>query len=154
MCIKGSVNSASLFKLYSNSKKGIFCSSFFFSNATINYIYPYFLLLCIEKVVFILWVMNEINEESQCSKPPSQKQELNCNKSQIYVHKFMGQEDLGGFCIETLFQHKRENYDFQWGKIGKKTGQSAHLQSFHCGGADNFLKQFFLAKAYINTSFS
>lgn len=42
--------------------------------------------------MFILQAVNEINEFSQHSKPPPQKQKLNCNKSWVYVHVFMGQE--------------------------------------------------------------
>lgn len=42
--------------------------------------------------MFILPTLNEINEFSQNSKPPQQKQKLNGNKSQIYAHVFMGEE--------------------------------------------------------------
>lgn len=42
--------------------------------------------------MFILRNVNEINEFSQHSKPPPQKQKLNCNKSWVYVHVFMGWE--------------------------------------------------------------
>lgn len=40
----------------------------------------------------MLRAANEINEFSQHGKPSPRKQKLNCNKSWVYVHVFMGWE--------------------------------------------------------------
>lgn len=44
--------------------------------------------------MFILQALNEINEFSQHSKPPSQKQKLNYNKSWVCAQVFMDGKDL------------------------------------------------------------
>lgn len=71
--------------------------------------------------MFILQALNEINEFSQHSKPPSQKQKLNYNKSWVCAHVFMGWERFSVPLWKTPSQSKGENYG------GKQTGASSKL---------------------------
>lgn len=69
--------------------------------------------------MFILPALNEINEFPQHSKPTPQKQKLNCTKSWVYVHIFMGWDRFRVPLWRKLSQSKRENYGVRNIKVDK-----------------------------------
>lgn len=118
-------------------KKNVICS--FSKTETVNHPNTYLVLLYILKVMFILQAVNEINEFSQHSKPPPQKQKLNCNKSWVYVHVFMGWERFTVPQQRKLSWSKRENYYFSTKKVDK-LGHAKSMHSLHFNDVSNLLK--------------
>lgn len=69
-------------------------------------------MLYIVKVMFILWVVNEINEFSQHHKPSPPIQELKCNKSLFMFRYLWDSKDLGFLYRENYMSTRTKNYSF------------------------------------------
>lgn len=101
--------------------------------------------------MFILQTVNEINEFSQHSKPPPKKQKLNCNKSWVYVHVFMGWERFRVPLYKKPSQSKRENYGIRNIKVDK-LGQAESCTFMHFNNVSNLLKVIIMAHFHGYTS--
>lgn len=69
-------------------------------------------MLYIVKVMFILWVVNEINEFSQHHKPSPPIQELKCYKSLFMFRYLWDSKDLGFLYRENYMSTRTKNFSF------------------------------------------